>query len=422
MKYSKGMIMRKPYLIGGLLMVCAFLLSGCGGGGSSSNTSSGSSSTGSSAVVNYVPVIVDSGPAAVIAAGYPAVNEPFISVTICAPADPTNCQTIDHVLVDTGSYGLRILSSALSPSLALTQRTDASGNAVTECTTFADGYSWGTIKTANLQIGSETANGLAVQIIGDPNYSSIPESCTDTGPASENTVATFGSNGVIGVGPFAQDCGGACAQSADNDVYYSCASPTSCQPITMSLTQQVQNPVSLFTTDNNGVILSLPAVSGGAISLSGTLTFGIGTESNNGLGSAQIYTINPDTGYITTTYNGASFPDSFLDSGSNGLYFDDSSITQCSDGSGFYCPASTLSLSAVNTGQNGASGSINFTVGNVDTFFDANQSDAVYSQLAGTNGDPASFDWGLPFFYGRNVYTAIQGSSTPGGVGPYFAY
>jgi hypothetical protein len=35
--------------------------------------------------------------------------------------------------------------------------------------------------------------------------------------------------------------------------------------------------------------------------------------------------------------------------------------------------------------------------------------------------DP-SFDWGLPFFYGRTVYTAIENQSTPAGVGPYFAF
>jgi hypothetical protein len=32
------------------------------------------------------------------------------------------------------------------------------------------------------------------------------------------------------------------------------------------------------------------------------------------------------------------------------------------------------------------------------------------------------FDWGLPFFFGRTVYTAIEGQSTPAGVGPYFAF
>jgi hypothetical protein len=30
--------------------------------------------------------------------------------------------------------------------------------------------------------------------------------------------------------------------------------------------------------------------------------------------------------------------------------------------------------------------------------------------------------WGLPFFYGRAVYTAIDGRSTPGGNGPYYAF
>jgi hypothetical protein len=33
-----------------------------------------------------------------------------------------------------------------------------------------------------------------------------------------------------------------------------------------------------------------------------------------------------------------------------------------------------------------------------------------------------SFDWGLPFFYGRRVATAIQGYSTSAGTGPYIAF
>ena len=34
------------------------------------------------------------------------------------------------------------------------------------------------------------------------------------------------------------------------------------------------------------------------------------------------------------------------------------------------------------------------------------------------------FDWGLPFFYGKSVYTAIQGVVPPSGVqpGPWWAY
>jgi len=190
----------------------------------------------------------------------------------------------------------------------------------------------------------------------------------------------------------------------------------------LALAQQVTNPITLFATDNNGVILSLPDISSsGAASVTGTMIFGVGTQSNNGLGSAKVYTVDPASGNFTTIYNGVSYPDSFLDSGSNGLYFNDSSIPQCSGG-GWYCPSSTLNLSAINFGTNGTSGVVNFAVGSMITMLDSNPSFAAFSQLAGTNGDPASFDWGLPFFFGRNVFTVIEGMSTPGGTGPYVAY
>jgi len=91
----------------------------------------------------------------------------------------------------------------------------------------------------------------------------------------------------------------------------------------------------------------------------------------------------------------------------------------CLDYTLWYCPSSTQSLSAVNQGMNGATSTVNFTVGNADTLA-ANLNDAVANGLAGPN--PGGFDWGLPFFFGRSVYTAIEGHSTPGGQGPYWAY
>jgi hypothetical protein len=33
-----------------------------------------------------------------------------------------------------------------------------------------------------------------------------------------------------------------------------------------------------------------------------------------------------------------------------------------------------------------------------------------------------SFDWGLPFFFGRRVANAIEGATTSVGTGPYVAY
>ena len=49
-----------------------------------------------------------------------------------------------------------------------------------------------------------------------------------------------------------------------------------------------------------------------------------------------------------------------------------------------------------------------------------NVNDAAVNGLAGPG--PSMFDFGLPFFFGHNVYVAIDGKSTPGGTGPYSAY
>jgi len=42
--------------------------------------------------------------------------------------------------------------------------------------------------------------------------------------------------------------------------------------------------------------------------------------------------------------------------------------------------------------------------------------------LETSNSYPNSFDFGLPFFFGRNVYTAIEGRSAGAVSGPFFAY
>ena len=69
--------------------------------------------------------------------------------------------------------------------------------------------------------------------------------------------------------------------------------------------------------------------------------------------------------------------------------------------------------------MNGATGSVTFTVGNADAIF-ANPIFFVFSNLGGPN--PGAFDWGLPFVFGRHVFTAIELQNTPAGPGPYFAY
>jgi hypothetical protein len=55
-------------------------------------------------------------------------------------------------------------------------------------------------------------------------------------------------------------------------------------------------------------------------------------------------------------------------------------------------------------------------------------SDFAFSNLAGpmpgfpTDANVPGFDWGLPFYFGRTVFTAIESQNTPAGPGPYFAF
>jgi hypothetical protein len=409
-------------------LLCLAVLS-CGGsdGSSSGGSSSGSTTTTTTTGSNVASVVVDGGPPGLT---YPATNTLFVSVTVCVPGS-TSCQTIDHIQVDTGSYGLRILSSALT--LALPVQTASNGEAIVECTVFADSYSWGPVALADMKISGETASSLPIQVIGDPNYATVPSDCSGAGAGNEqDTVAEFGANGVLGIGPFAQDCGPNCADAAVAAEYYTCTA-SACQATALALTNQVANPITYFAADNNGVIIQLPSVAAsGAATVTGSMIFGVDTETNNKSGSQTVVTVAGSAGgtsgqlpgQFTTLFNGASLVESFLDTGSNGLFFNDSNLTVCTESglSDFYCPSSTENLSGTIEGQNGISVNVDFTVVAADTL---SGDDAAFSDLAGpypSATDTDTFDWGLPFFYGRTVYTVIEGDTTSVGTGPYVAF
>jgi hypothetical protein len=203
--------------------------------------------------------------------------------------------------------------------------------------------------------------------------------------------------------------------------------------------------VVLFSVDNNGVIVELPSVSGSAATVTGKLIFGIGTQSNNQVASsATPFTLVCDD--FVTVFEGQTFgitdatnctgPGSFIDSGSNGYFFPDvnNSIPTCpsstpaGDLSSFYCPTSLLSLSATNEDPNGTGATkvTSFSVDNAENLFtnSSTSSDAALSTLGGSALSGAGFDWGLPFFYGLNVYVAIDGTAVPTGLAnpPWWAY
>jgi len=363
---------------------------------------------------NSVAMSVDTGPTG---AGN-QINLPYVSVTVCRPGTST-CQTIDRVLVDTGSYGLRLLASQAS-GLGLPALAAPSGLATGECGQFITGYTWGSVVKADVKLGGETAPAQSVQIVGDApgGVSTAPTACSSIG-SNIGTLKALGANGVLGVGLLRQDCGNACANNAITATYYSCDSGA-CTATRMPLAQQVSNPVAAFTTDNNGVMLNLPAVPpGGLPSMNGTLVFGINTQANNTIAGETTFRATA-SGNFTTIYKGVTMTASFIDSGSNGIFFNDTAIPACTVSTGFYCPASTLQLSATTVGaDNLASRVLNFTIENVEQLGNnVHVANVGGPSAAAKSGASNVFDWGLPFFFGRRVFVGLENGTTRG----YWAY
>jgi hypothetical protein len=347
------------------------------------------------------------------------INGPFTAVTICQ-SGTTACETIGGILIDTGSFGLRIFGQV--NHLTLATETASNGDKIVECVPFGTLSTWGRVAYADVKLGGEPViSKLPIQII-NPNYSLMPAVCKN-GPPVAQSPAQIGFNGILGVGLFGADCGDVCATLGPQNpsMYFRC-STGGCTVTPVANSAQVQNPVTLLPLDNNGVVMKIPMIPFlGTSRVTGRLVLGINTRSNNQLGAASVYKAD-GAGNIATTYNNVTM-DGFIDSGSNGLFFDDGALPQCDPARapGFYCPSSLFVLGAINSGRLGsASGMVFFTVANALGLVDTGNK--AFYDVAGTFGGNF-FDFGLPFFFGRNVYTGIDGQLTPKvGAGPFFAY
>ncbi len=469
--------------------VCvAAVCAGCGGGSSSVTTYSGvdnsvvvlATPTGS----NTTELIVDSGP---VTFSSGAANVPYVTVTVCLPNSgvvaPGNCATIDHVFLDTGSYGLRLLKSSVAalslPPLALAAdalHNTPAGTAV-ECYPFVLGGVWGPMARADVHVAGETAAAIPIQIIDDPATASLAQqsdcvaaaggqaqvddcvakggglaSCTASaaGKVLFNTVSSLQANGILGVGMIPYDCGLACTSPANyagfHIQYYVCPDSVAghCQAAAVPIEQQAQNPVAHFvpddgnpSPDNNGTIIHLPALSAtGATLAKGRLVFGIGTRSNNQIapGAKTIFAdVNPSSPsylYFTTTIGSTSYPESYIDSGSNAYFFNDATIPQsCASNagsgsaSGWYCPPGSVPLALIAnlTDWLGNTAPVNFSIDNADALFGTASSG--FNNLGGSiSAAPKTFVWGLSFFFGRSVTTSIWGQTLSTTSGPWNAF
>ncbi|MFM0207021.1 DUF3443 domain-containing protein [Paraburkholderia sediminicola] len=417
-------------------------LAGCGGGGGGGtgtnspttlNAPAGASSpaaapaSGASsptpnvlaADASAVPTAVGPGNTiAVTVTGTGIHNQPMVSVRICTPGSnaTTNCATIPNVIVDTESFGLRLVRSAIPTTTfgALTNET-ASGLPLAECALFGSGYAWGTVHYADVALSGETAQNVPIQVIGDSTLTApAPTECQVGRPLV--TTADLGANGILGIGVAPTDCGSACANGPVSTFYYTNAGVGTAVPIN----GQITNPVSLFGQDSNGVILEMAQVSdSGSASAQGTLVFGIDTQPNNVLsGTTATLMMTNGNGDFTSTYNGTTQTKTFFDSGSTVMFFPDLSIPIDSS-SGYYIPTTTVGRSSSLVNAIPTSVSLGFNIANGATL-NASGNSAFNNLGIYMN---RQFDFGMPFFYGRHVYYGIAGkASTGGGTGPYVAY
>ena len=258
------------------------------------------------------------------------------------------------------------------------------------------------MQTADVILANEPAVRVPIQVI-DATFGTVPSSCTgaETGP----TCASVTANGTF--------------FSSDGSTTVGVAVPTSAQ---------VQNPVAALPVDNNGLIVVLPGVPGdGAPAVEGAVVLGIGTRSNNIPGPATAIALDGSGDFTTTLAGGSPLHGSFVDTGSNGLFFSPpSNVPACTDHPDWFCPPATLSFSATNTptpGFPGSAATASFQIANFDALVvQPNNANSVFAQIGGGALPQAGFDWGLPFFLGRTVYLGLQGRRSSLGGGPLLAY
>src|SRR2546430_6655768 len=76
---------------------------------------------------------------------------------------------------------------------------------------------------------------------------------------------------------------------------------------------------------------------------------------------------DPNSGFITATYKGTAYTKGYIDSGSNGNFFTDSSPTQCTTSTGFYFPPPTMRERATLKGTTPTTPLANIDVANAET-------------------------------------------------------
>jgi hypothetical protein len=398
-----------------LLTCCAFILAACGGGGGSNDSPSPPSqddfSQGLTQVASVPRFQTIAGSAAnVMPISVDANNRMLVSVKVCQEGSSV-CQTVNRIMLDTGSVGLRIHASALVSILGgLTVYTSGGGGTTADCALFGNFYAWGPLRGADVYFAGEAAPGLALQVYDDD---AVPmASAAGCGGALADAVpAQVGFNGVLGVKP----------TLSDRQSYFQC-SATACLPFAAPIAQQLQNPIVHLGKDNNGYVVELPAIANvGATNSQGALVFGIDTALNNAL-PASSATIKLDTDNLgLKLWLDGQIYEAIIDSGT-GTYAlpNPEAMPACSGSSAeLYCPDGFVNLAVMMKASSAPDTVITatLTVGNgssVSASGDGAFNDVASRLPSAVSGYGLGALIGAPFFYGRNIYFAIGGQTVEG--------
>lgn len=388
----------------GVSFACIVALTACNNGSSSSATNAPS-----------VPISIGSG-----MNGY-GINTMYVSITLCRDQSGTSCQTIDNIILDTGSFGLKINKSALPESFieTLPRVTTNDDQMVYACNTFGSGYVFASEHYASLHLANDYTNNVVVQIIENAPTDEIPNSCVAKGPF--DNFENFGANGIIGVNPALTLSNSSILlyRKDVNGIYQALSeSETSSVPILN------QNPLPSLQHNNNGFVIAIPpTLQNTNTNIAGKLILGVNTGGNNLITKKTNLIVASESSLSTVCNSGCFYskienPESTIpavfDSGTNSWVFISNNIPICSYG---YCPESPFVWNSWVFSYNFAANESYQVTGIITKDEESGGEDLSFSVMPGWGYENTNNEtlYGSPFFFGKNVYIVFPSkkSSSP---------
>jgi hypothetical protein len=343
-----------------------------------------------------------------------ATNKFLVSLTVCVP-DSNVCQTVDKIMVDTGSIGLRIHASVLAALQGQLPTSQQSGQVIAQCATFGNFYTWGSFRTADVTFGARKASALPFQVYDDP---ALPEvsatSCgAQVGGLLHALPAAVQFNGVLGIRGARLDRLGS---------YLTCqTSGSNCTATELSDSQLLPNPVIALPQDSNGYQIVMPSIpDGGSAQVSGALILGLNTQSNNSfpqtVGNAPQMLALDSQQRFALYLDGVSYG-ALMDSGTSINTLPTVNAPTCGASAPLgYCPSSTVMqpIQLAAASKPSVVFGTSLSIENWLTLLATNLPtiNNIASKTPSTvmaNGVQAIL--GAPFFYGRRISIGISGQS-----------